>query len=114
MLTMNFDVEKIRKDFPVLARTMNGKPLAYLDNAATAQKPLAVLDRMDRFYREEYATVHRGVYTLSQEATQVCEQAREKCRRFLGAKKTSEIVFVRGATEAINWPVTMRHSKSVW
>ena len=102
MTTSGFDVKKIRKDFSVLAQKMNGHDLVYLDNAATTQKPAAVLERMDRFYREEYATVHRGVYTLSQKATRVCDDAREKCRRFLGAKKTAEIVFVRGATEAIN------------
>ncbi|HTL47283.1 MAG TPA: cysteine desulfurase [Verrucomicrobiae bacterium] len=98
----SFDVEKIRKDFPILGTKMNGHPLVYLDNAATAQKPLAVIERMDRFYREEYANVHRGVYTLSQTATSECEKVREKCRRFLNAKKSAEIVFVRGATEAIN------------
>lgn len=103
MLTeKKFDIEKIRKDFPVLSHQMNGHPLVYLDNAATTQKPLAVIDRLNRFYREEYATVHRGVYTISQRATWEVDQVREKCRKFLNAKKSAEIIFVRGATEAIN------------
>lgn len=103
MLTeKKFDIEKIRKDFPVLSHQMNGHPLVYLDNAATTQKPLAVIDRLSRFYREEYATVHRGVYTISQRATWEVDQVREKCRNFLNAKKSAEIIFVRGATEAIN------------
>ncbi len=103
MLTAKLlDVEKVRKDFPVLSHQMNGHPLVYLDNAATTQKPLAVIERLNRFYREEYATVHRGVYTISQRATWECDQVREKCRKFLNAKKSAEIIFVRGATEAIN------------
>ncbi len=85
-----------------MAQTVHGKPLVYLDNAATAQKPLAVIDRLNRFYRNEYATVHRGVYTMSQRATQEMEDVREKCRDFLNAKRQAEIIFVRGTTEAIN------------
>lgn len=81
---------------------MNGHLLAYLDNAATTQKPLPVIERMNRFYREEYATVHRGVYTLSQNSTWECDLVREKVRLFLNAKKTAEIIFTRGATEAVN------------
>ncbi|MBI3312639.1 MAG: cysteine desulfurase [Candidatus Omnitrophica bacterium] len=96
------DVKKIRKDFPVLAHKMNGKPLVYLDNAATTQKPISVIERVNRFYRDQYATVHRGVYTLSQNSTWECDLVRERCRKFLNAKKTSEIIFVRGTTEAIN------------
>jgi len=96
------NVEKVRKDFPVLSMTMNHKSLVYLDNAATTQKPLAVIERIDSFYREEYATVHRGVYTLSQNSTWECDQVREKCRQFLNAARVEEIIFVRGATEAIN------------
>jgi cysteine desulfurase/selenocysteine lyase len=97
-----FDVEKGRGDFPILERRMNGQPLVYLDNAATAQKPRAVIDRIASFYRNEYATVHRGVYALSQDSTVECELVRERCARFLHARDASEIVFVRGATEAIN------------
>jgi cysteine desulfurase/selenocysteine lyase len=97
-----FDVERVRSDFPLLERTVNGKPLAYLDNAATAQKPRAVLEAMDRFYETTNANIHRGVHTLSVEATAAYEGAREKMQRFLGAARPEEIVFVRGATEAIN------------
>jgi len=96
------DVERIRKDFPILSRRMNGQPLVYLDNAATSQKPHAVVDRIEKFYEYEYATVHRGVYALSQDSTVECELVRERCRKFLNAEKKEEIVFVRGATEAIN------------
>jgi len=97
-----FDVEAVRRDFPMLRSKMNGHPLVYLDNAATTQKPLAVIERLDRFFKKEYATVHRGIYTFSQESTRECDEAREKCRAFLGASKTAEILFVRGATEALN------------
>ncbi len=103
MLTARaFDVKQIRKDFPMLESVMNGRPLVYLDNAATTQKPSAVIDRMSRFLKHEYATIHRGIYTFSQESTRECDGVREKCREFLNAEKTSEIIFVRGATEAIN------------
>ncbi len=101
-----FDVQKIRKDFPMLSEQMNGHPLVYLDNAATTQKPLSVIERLSEFYRKEYANVHRGVYALSQGSTDECESAREKCRRFLNAEDRSEIIFVRGATEAINLVAT--------
>ena len=101
-MTATLDVKKIRQDFPMLKNRMNGHPLVYLDNAATTQKPTAVLDRMAQFYKNEYANVHRGVYTFSQESTRLMEEAREKCRRFLGAGSASEIIFTRGATEAIN------------
>ena len=103
MLTATtWDIQKIREDFPMLSEKMNGHPLVYLDNAATTQKPRSVIERMSRFLKHEYATVHRGVYELSQDSTIQCELVREKCRQFLNAAKPSEIVFVRGATEAIN------------
>ena len=102
LAAQTFDVHKIRKDFPMLESQMNGHPLVYLDNAATTQKPRAVIDRMSSFLKNEYATIHRGVYTFSQESTRECDLVREKCREFLNAAKTSEIIFVRGATEAIN------------
>lgn len=98
----SLDVRKIRMDFPVLGRRMNGKALVYLDNAATTQKPMSVIKRLYEFYTEEYATVHRGVYSLSQDATWECDQVREQCRQFLNAKSVNEIIFVRGTTEAIN------------
>lgn len=99
-------MDRVRQDFAILRRRMNGQPLVYLDNAATAQKPAQVIDRMSQFYRQEYATVHRGVYALSQDSTVECELVREKCRKFLNASDTREIIFVRGATEAINLVAT--------
>lgn len=97
-----FDVERIRADFPVLARRINGHALAYLDNAASSQQPAAVIDAVAGYARAHHANVHRGVHTLSQEATALYEGAREKVRRFVNAASVSEIVFVRGTTEAIN------------
>jgi cysteine desulfurase / selenocysteine lyase len=96
------DVAKIRADFPILARTIHGKPLTYLDNAASAQKPRVVLDVMRRAYESEYSNVHRGLHTLSSLATQNFEDARETVRRFLNAASPAEIIFTRNATEAIN------------
>jgi len=97
-----YDVEAVRKDFPILGRRIHGRPLVYLDNAATTQKPLAVIDAERDVYERSYANVHRGVHLLSVEATEACERAREKTREFLGAAEAREIVFVRGTTEAIN------------
>ena len=96
------NVNKIREDFPILQREVYGKPLVYLDNAATTQKPLCVLDAMREEYLNVNANVHRGVHYLSQQATDLHEAAREKVRAFINAKKTEEIVFTRGTTEAIN------------
>jgi cysteine desulfurase/selenocysteine lyase len=96
------DVEKIRRDFPVLARQVNGKPLCYLDNAASSQRPRAVIDAISSYYETSHANVHRGVHRLSQEATDLFEGARETLRRFVNARSTREIIFVRGTTEAIN------------
>jgi cysteine desulfurase/selenocysteine lyase len=98
----SFDVERVRADFPVLAMEVYGKPLVYLDNAASAQKPKAVLDRLHKAYTEEYANVHRGLHYLANAATEAYEGAREKVRAFLNAERTEEIVFTRNATEAIN------------
>ncbi|NJD04968.1 MAG: cysteine desulfurase [Methylococcaceae bacterium] len=100
--TVGYDVERYRADFPILQQAINGHPLVYLDNAASSQKPKAVIDAISRVYLQDYANVHRGVHTLSQRATDQFEGAREKARRLLNAAKTEEIVFVRGATEAIN------------
>ncbi len=97
-----YDIEKVREDFPILSRTVHGKPLVYLDNAATTQKPLCVLDAMRDEYLNENANVHRGVHYLSVQATELHEQARETVRRFLNAESTSEIVFTRGTTEGLN------------
>jgi cysteine desulfurase/selenocysteine lyase len=99
---VSFDVSAVRKQFPILARSQRGKPLAYLDTAATAQKPRAVIDAVSDFYANHYASIHRGVYELSESATRLYEGAREKLRAFLGAREAREIVFVRNATEAIN------------
>ena len=96
------DVEAIRRDFPVLARRVNGKPLCYLDNAASSQRPRAVIDAISSYYETSHANVHRGVHRLSQEATDLFEGARETLRRFVNARSTREIIFVRGTTEAIN------------
>lgn len=97
-----YDIDKIRRDFPILGRTVYDKPLVYLDNAATTQKPLCVLDAMRDEYLNVNANVHRGVHYLSQQATDLHEAARERVRQFIGAAKTEEIVFTRGTTEAIN------------
>ena len=97
-----FDVERVRRDFPLLQTTVRGKPLVYLDNAATSQKPRCVIARTEQYYATENANVHRGVYQLSERATAAYEDAREKARGFLNAASPREIVFVRGTTEAIN------------
>jgi len=97
-----YDINKVREDFPILSRQVYGKPLVYLDNAATTQKPLCVLDAMREEYLNVNANVHRGVHYLSQQATDLHEAAREKVRQFINARKTEEIVFTRGTTEAIN------------
>jgi cysteine desulfurase/selenocysteine lyase len=96
------DVERVRRDFPILARTVHGRPLAYLDSAASSQRPLAVIRAVDDYERHSHANVHRGVHLLSQEATAAYEGARDRVRRFLNARSTREILFVRGTTEAIN------------
>jgi cysteine desulfurase / selenocysteine lyase len=97
-----YDVMRVREDFPVLARLVNGRPLAYLDNAASAQQPASVIDAVATYARAHHANVHRGVHTLSQEATGLYEGAREKARRFVNATSTAEIIFLRGTTEAVN------------
>ncbi|MCH8940305.1 MAG: cysteine desulfurase [Chloroflexi bacterium] len=97
-----FDVEAVRKDFPILSREVQGKPLVYLDNAATSQKPQSVIDTLVRYYTEINANVHRGVHTLSQEATDEYEGARSKVRKLINAKEDAEIIFTRGTTEGIN------------
>lgn len=96
------DFEQVRAQFPILQSTENGQPLVYLDSGATSQKPQVVIDALERYYREENANVHRGVYGLSERATEKYEGARETMRDFINAKSTKEIVFVRGTTEAIN------------
>jgi cysteine desulfurase/selenocysteine lyase len=102
MAKTGFDVEAVRADFPILSRLVHGKPLVYLDNGASAQKPKAVLDTMMRAYSQEYANVHRGLHFLSNLATENYEKARETVRAYLNAGDVSEIVFTKGATQAIN------------
>ena len=97
-----WDLARIRADFPILATTVRGKPLVYLDNGATSQKPRAVIDAVSRFYETGNANVHRGVYALSESATAAYEGARSKLRRFLNAREDREIIYVRGTTEAVN------------
>lgn len=97
-----FDAARVRADFPILAREVNGRPLVYLDSAASAQRPRAVIAAVDHYETHLHANVHRGVHTLSQAATDAFEGARERVRRFLNARRTKEIVFTRGTTEAIN------------
>ena len=96
------DVAALRREFPVLSRMINGRPLCYLDNAASSQRPQFVIDAISRYYETTHANVHRGVHKLSQEATDLFEGAREKLRRFINARSTREVIFVRGTTEAIN------------
>jgi cysteine desulfurase/selenocysteine lyase len=97
-----FDVKRVRRDFPILETTVHGKPLVYLDNAATSQKPRAVIDAMLRYYQEECSNIHRGVHTLSERATADYEGARARLARFIGAAEAREVIFVRGTTEGIN------------
>ena len=99
---MSFSIERVRADFPILSREVNGQPLVYLDSAASAQKPQAVIDAELNFYSHGYAAVHRGIHTLSAEATQLMENVRNQVARFINAQTPEEIVFVRGTTEAIN------------
>ncbi len=102
MPAADWDVERVRRDFPILDQEVHGHPLAYLDNAATTQKPQSVIEAMDRYYRHDNANVHRGVHALAERSTAAFEAARESVRRFINAPSTREIVFVRGTTEAIN------------
>ena len=99
---MTFDVNKIRNDFPVLSQTVNGKPLVYMDNTASAQVPNLVIERGAEYLKKEHSNVHRGVHYLSQKATSAYEAAREKVKRFINAKETKECIFVRGTTEGVN------------
>ncbi len=101
-IASRFDIQKLRADFPILREVVNGRPLVYLDNAATSQKPESVIQAMVHYYRHDNANIHRGVHLLSQRATEEYEAARGKVQAFLGAREAREIIFVRGATEAIN------------
>jgi cysteine desulfurase/selenocysteine lyase len=96
------DVERVRRDFPILDRTVNGRPLVYLDSGASSQRPIAVLRAVEEYETHSHANIHRGVHSLSQAATEAFEGARERVRRFINARSTKEVIFVRGTTEAIN------------
>jgi cysteine desulfurase/selenocysteine lyase len=100
--TAGLDLQKIRKDFPILSRLVNGSPMVYLDNAASSQKPVQVLEAMNTYYKHSHANVHRGVHTLSQEATDLFESSRRRIASFIGAPSDREVIFTRGATESIN------------
>ncbi len=102
VISAGFDVDKVREDFPVLKQRIHGKPLVYLDNAATAQKPFAVIDAIRKFHEVDCANIHRGVHELSQRSTAAYEETRSKAKRFLNARAKNEVIFVRGATEGIN------------
>ncbi len=102
MRTNKFDVNRIREDFPILKQKVHGRPLIYLDSAATSQKPQVVIDSITNYYSEQNANVHRGVHYLSQLATREYEDARVKIQRFINAAETHEIIYTRGATEGIN------------
>src|SRR5215831_6078103 len=97
-----FDAERVRRDFPILERSINGRPLVYLDSAASSQRPRAVLRAIEDYETQSHANVHRGVHALSQAATEAFEGARERVRAYIGAKSTREIIFVKGTTEGVN------------
>jgi len=101
-MTMPLDIDKIRAEYPILSREIDGHPLVYLDNAATSQTPRCVVDAIEQMYYQHKANVHRGVHTISQEATDLVEQTREKVRRFINAGSVEEVIFTRGTTEGIN------------
>ena len=107
-----FDVMSVRRDFPVLARIIHGKPLAYLDNGASAQRPISVIGAVDDYERHHHANIHRGVHTLSQEATSLYENARDRIAAFIHARSRHEVIFVRGTTEAINL-VAQSHARPI-
>src|SRR4051794_17692697 len=101
-VSTTFDVERIREDFPVLKQTIHGKPLVYLDSAATSQKPSAVVDAIRHFHEVDCANIHRGVHELSQRSTAAYEETRTKAKGFLNSRSTDELIFVRGTTEGVN------------
>ncbi len=99
---MPFDINKVRADFPILKRKVYDKPLVYLDNAATTQKPQSVIDRISEYYTNENSNIHRGVHYLSQEATELFEDTREQITRYINASKKQEVIFTKGTTESVN------------
>ena len=111
---MSYDVAKVRADFPILGESSNGHPLSFLDSAASAQKPSAVIDAVRGVYESEYANIHRGVHYLSFRATELYDEAREKVRTYLNAAKSNEIVFTRNTTEAINLVASSRQRHTLY
>lgn len=107
----NFDVNKIREDFPILSRKVNGKDLVYLDNGGSSQSPASVIARFDKYHSEEHSNVHRGVHYLSQLATKEYEKSREKVKKFINARESKECIFVRGTTEGVNLVAEATESK---
>ena len=101
-ITAMYDIDTVRGDFPILSREVYGRPLVYLDNAATTQKPRPVVEAIEREYYSVNANVHRGVHYLSQQATELHEAARERVRAFIGARSAAEVIFTRGTTESLN------------
>ncbi|MFT5259911.1 MAG: cysteine desulfurase/selenocysteine lyase [Saprospiraceae bacterium] len=112
-MTQTFDVEAVRRDFPILSTEVNGSPLVYLDNGATTQKPAAVIEAIDNYYRTQNSNVHRGVHTLSQEATTAYEHARENIQQFINAKHSHECLFTRGTTDSINLVATAYGNQNI-
>src|SRR5882672_11166680 len=102
MTASRFDVERLREQFPILKQKVHGKPLVYLDNAASTQKPRAVIDAIRHYYEADHANVHRAVHTLSERATEAYEESRLRVQRFIGAPCIRDVIFTRGATEAVN------------
>ena len=98
----SYDADRVWRDFPILSRQVNGKPLAFLDSAASSQRPASVIAAVDEYEKRHHANVHRGVHQLSQEATQMFEHARERVREFVNAASSREVIFTRGTTEAVN------------
>src|SRR6188472_3960818 len=99
---IKYDIQKIRADFPVLNETVNGKPLVYLDNAATTQKPKTVIDSIVKYYSSYNANIHRGIHTLAEKATAAFEESRESVRAFINAESTDQVIFTKGTTESVN------------
>ena len=106
-MTIFQTTERIRNQFPVLRRSVHDRPLVYLDNGATTQKPQSVIDRVTRFLTDEYATVHRGVYLMSQESTEFCESVRRSIAQFVNARRPEEVIFTSGTTGALNLIATV-------
>ncbi len=111
---MEFEVDKIRSDFPLLSQKVHGHPIVYFDNGATTQKPRQVIETVNRYYQEENASIHRGVHFLSERSTETYEKAREKVRKYINAASTSEVIFTSGTTGSINALAFSFGEKYIW